>query len=127
MEIYIYKNFKEFNEDTPSIVLEGDIKQIQNGYFAIDTMEEYKTYRQYLSLSKIFAIAYKLPYGFLGYSREINFFEHFASWNNSSPELTLQGEIQEDECTSNHLCFISNEGYKEYVSLKELFAITYER
>ncbi|MGL4774356.1 MAG: hypothetical protein ACRC2K_12380 [Clostridium sp.] len=127
MDIYIYRTFKEWLDDTPTTVIDGDVKFIGNGAIAIDASENYKTYRQFLSFEKNFAIIYKLPYGFLSYPREINFFESYKSWEKSSPELTLTGEIIEEESNSTHVAFITQEGYKEYISLNGLYAVTYER
>ncbi|MGL5151061.1 MAG: hypothetical protein ACRC7N_10875 [Clostridium sp.] len=127
MEIYIYRTFNEWLNDSPSIVLEGDVKYLSSGAIAIDASDNHKVYRQFLSLNRNFAIVFKMPYGFLSYKREINFFEHYKSWETSNPEFSLSGEVIEEETTSNHISFISEEGYKQYISLNGLYAVTYER
>lgn len=127
MEIYIYNTYDEWFMDKPTEVLEGEVNYIYNGMLVIDTIEDYKKYRQILSLRNNFAFSYKLPYGFLSYAKEINIYSNIKSWKNSNPEITFKGEVCEGECGDSHLVFITEEGYKQCVSLDGVYAATYER
>lgn len=64
MEIFIYRTYNEWFDDKPTETLEGEVNSIYNGVLVIDTLEEFKRYRQILSLKNNFAIVYKLSYGF---------------------------------------------------------------
>lgn len=127
MEIYIYITYSDWCNDTPSEILDGTVNFLRNGIVSIDTLCDHKPFRQILSLDKIFAIVYKLPSGFLTYSKEINIYENFNSWVTSNPEESLEGYICEDECSDKHISFITTDGYKQIISLSSIFSITYER
>lgn len=127
MEIYIYKTYEEWFNDTPTEALEGDVTSIYNGVLVIDTVIDYKNYRQIFSLKNNFAIIYKLPYGFMSYSKEINIYSSVDSWKNSSPEISFKGEVCESECGDSHLVFINEDGFKHCISLDGIYAVTYER
>jgi len=127
MEIYIYKTYDEWFNDMPTEVLEGEVNSIYNGVLAIDTIYDHKKYRQILSLKNNFAIIYKLPYGFLSYAKEINIYSNIKSWQNSEPEISFKGEVREDECGDSHFVFITEDGFKQCISLEGIYAITYER
>lgn len=89
MEIFIYRTYNEWFDDKPTETLEGEVNSIYNGVLVIDTLEDFKKYRQILSFINNFAIVYKLSYGFLSYAREINIYSNFNSWQNSNPEITI--------------------------------------
>ncbi|EQB86366.1 hypothetical protein J2Z44_002962 [Clostridium punense] len=127
MEIYIYKDYSEWNSDSPSEVLEGNVEFLRNGTVVIDTTYDYKSYRQMLSMDKIFAIVYQMPAGFMTFHREINVYETMEAWKESNPQVTFEGEICEDQCTAGYVTFITTEGYKQIISLNKIFAVTYER
>lgn len=127
MEIYIYKTYDEWFEDTPTEVLEGDVNLMYNGVVAIDTVVDYKNYRQIFSLKNNFAIIYKLSYGFLSYVKEINIYHDVMSWKKSNPEITFKGEVCVEECGGSHFSFITEDGFKQCISLDEIYAVTYER
>lgn len=127
MEIFIYRTYDEWFNDKPTETLEGEVNSIYNGVLVIDTLEDFKKYRQILSLKNNFAIVYKLSYGFLSYAREINIYSNFNSWQNSNPEITIMGEVCESESTDSHLVFITQEGFKQCISLCGIYAATYER
>lgn len=127
MEIYIYKTYDEWFNDMPTEVLEGEVNSTYNGVLAIDTICEHKKYRQILSLKNNFAFIYKLPYGFLSYAKEINIYSNIKSWQNSKPEISFKGEIREDEGGDSHLVFITEDGFKQCISLDGIYAVTYER
>ena len=127
MEIYIYKTYEEWFKDKPTEILEGEVKSIYNAVIAIDTPIEYKNYRQILSLKNNFAIVHKLTYGFLSYAKEINVYANIRSWQKSDPEISFKGEICEDQCGDSHMVFITEDGFKEYISLDGIYSVTYER
>lgn len=127
MEIYIYRTYNEWFEDKPTEVLEGDVNSLYNGVVSIDTVIDYKNYRQIISLKNNFAIIYKLPYGFLSYAREINIYSNVKSWQDSIPEISFKGEVCESECGSSNFVFITEDGFKQYISLDGIYAVTYER
>lgn len=127
MEIYIYRTYEEWFDDKPTETLEGEMNSIYNGLLIIDTTIDYKNYRQILSLKNNFAIVYKLPYGFLSCAKEINVYSNINSWQKSEPEITFKGEVCEDQCRDSHLVFITEEGFKQYISLDGIYAVTYER
>lgn len=127
MEIFIYKNFNEWYEDKPTEVLEGTITTLYNGLIAVDTVIDNKSYRQLLSVKENFAILYKLSYGFLTDAKEINIYSNVDSWKKSKPEICFNGQVCEDECTENKFVFMNDDGYKHYLSLDNIYAVTYER
>lgn len=127
MNIFLYKDYLEWSKDEPFESLEGTLTIDHKGLVIIETVENYKSYKQILSFDKIFAIVYKLPYAYLTYPREINIFENVKSWQNSIPEETFTGEIQENECSDKHVVFDTNDNYKQIISLSKVFAVTYER
>jgi len=127
MEIYIYKTYDEWFDDKPTEVLEGEVNSISKGVLVIDTVVDYKNYRQILSLKNNFAIIHKLSYGFLSYAKEINVYSNIKSWQDSNPEITFKGEVCEDECADSHLVFITEDGFKQCISLDGIYAVTYER
>ena len=127
MEIFIYKNFNEWYEDKPTEVLEGTITTLYNGLIAVDTVIDNKSYRQLLSVKENFAILYKLSYGFLTDAMEINIYSNVDSWKKSKPEICFNGQVCEDECTENKFVFMNDDGYKHYLSLDNIYAVTYER
>lgn len=126
MSIYLYKDYSEWEKDEPFEIIDGNLNVTNNGLITIETVENYKTYKQILSFDKLFAIVYKLPYGYITYPREINIFENMHSWSNSIPEVTFTGEIQEDECSDRHVTFNTTDGFKQIISLSKIFAVTYE-
>lgn len=127
MKIYIYKTYEEWFDDKPTEVLEGEVNSVYNGVFVIDTVIDYKNYRQVLSLKNNFAIIYVLPQGFLCYAKEINVYSNVASWQNSTPEITFKGEVCEDQCGDSHIVFVTEDGFKQCISLDGIYAVTYER
>lgn len=127
MEIYIYKTYNEWFDDKPNEVLEGEVNSTYNGILTIDTIFEHKKYRQIISFKNNFAIIYKLPYGFLSYPKEINIYSNISSWQNSKPEISFKGEVCESECGDSHFVFITEDGFKQYISLDGIYAVTYER
>lgn len=127
LDIFIYDSYKHWKKDKPLETLEGDIEILNDKLIVIDTYHDNKPYRQILSLENIFAIAYKMPYSHLALPKEINFYEYAEEWTHSDPSETILGEVNEYESNSNFISFISNVGYKEYVSLNKLFAVVYER
>ncbi|MFT8352101.1 hypothetical protein [Clostridium saccharoperbutylacetonicum] len=127
MEVFIYRTYNEWFEDKPTEVIEGEVNSLYNGVLAIDTIIDYKNYRQRISLKNNFAIIYKLSYGFLSYAREINVYSNINSWQNSSPEISFKGEVCESECGDSHFVFITEDGYKQSISLDGIYAVTYER
>ncbi|MDR3598411.1 hypothetical protein [Clostridium sp.] len=127
MEIYIYKTYNEWFDDKVTEVLQGDVNSIYNGVLAIDTVIDYKKYRQIISFKNNFAIVYKLSYGFLSYAKEINIYSNIDSWKSSAPEISFNGEVCESECSNSQFVFISEDGFKQYISLDGIYAVTYER
>lgn len=127
MEIYIYKTYEEWFKDRPTEVLEGDVNSTYNGTLVIDTLEDSKRYRQRFSLKNNFAIIYKLSYGFLSYPREINIYSNVSSWQNSNPEISFKGEVCENEGGESQFAFINEDGFKHYISMDGIYAVTYER
>ena len=127
MEIFIYRTFNEWYKDKPSEVLEGTVNSSYNGVLAVDTVLDNKEYRQIFSLKNNFAFIYKMSYGFLPYSKEINIYSTFESWEKSKPEIVFKGEICEDECGDSHLTFMNEDGFKHCISLDGIYAVTYER
>ena len=127
MEIYIYKTYQEWFDDKPTEILEGDVNSIYNGALVIDTIIDYKNYRQIFSLKNNFAFIYKLSYGFLSYAKEINVYSNIKSWQNSTPEISFKGEVCESECGDSHFVFIAEDGFKQSISLDGIYAVTYER
>lgn len=127
MEIFIYKTYEEWFEDKPTEILEGEVNSIYNGSLVINTVNDYKSYRQIFSLKNNFAIIYKLPYGFLSYAKEINIYSNIKSWQNSTPEISFKGEVCESECGDSHFVFINEDGFKHSISLDGIYAVTYER
>lgn len=127
MEIYIYRTYDEWFKDKPSEVLEGQIVILSNGAFAIDTMEDGDFYRQRISPKNNFAVVSKLPCGFLSDSKEINVYENIKSWKKGKPEISFNGQICEDECNDTYIVFITDDGYKEFISLDGIYAVTYKR
>lgn len=127
MEIYIYKTYNEWFNDKPTEILEGDVNSIYNGTLVVDTVIDYKNYRQIFSMKNNFAIIYKLSYGFLSYPKEINVYSTIDSWQNSNPEISFKGEVCEDESADSHLVFITEDGFKQCISIDGIYAVTYER
>lgn len=127
MEIYIYKDYSDWMNEIPSETLEGSVEMFRNGTVAIDTTYEYRSYRQIISMDKVFAIVYKMASGFLAYQREINIYETMEAWRDSTPQVTFQGQICEDQCTDKQVTFITTDGFKQIISLAKVFAVTYER
>lgn len=128
MEIYIYKTYEEWFKDKPSEVLEGNIVILKNGGFAIDTVEDGNFYRQRISPKNNFAVVSKLPCGgFLTSIKEINIYENIKSWKKGKPEMSFNGEICEDEGNDTYVVFITDDGYKQFISLDGIYAITYKR
>lgn len=127
MEIYIYKTYNEWFNDKPTEILEGEVNSIYNGTLVIDTVIDYKNYRQIFSMKNNFAIIYKLSYGFLSYPKEINVYSTIDSWQKSNPEITFKGEVCEDESADSHFVFITEDGFKQCISLDGIYAVTYER
>lgn len=127
MEIYIYKTYEEWFKDRPTEVLEGDVNSTYNGTLVIDTLEDSKRYRQRFSLKNNFAIIYKLSYGFLSYPREINIYSNVSSWQSSNPEISFKGEVCENEGGESQFVFINEDGFKHYISMDGIYAVTYER
>lgn len=127
MELFIYKTFNEWYKDKATEVLEGDIVKLYNGLIAIDTVIDGKNYRQIFSTKNNFAVICKLPCGFLPSAREINIYAEVNSWLKSKPEICFKGEICEDECSEGRCVFINEDGYKHYLSLDGIYAVTYER
>lgn len=127
MEIYIYKTYDEWFNDKPTEVLEGEVNSIYNGVLVIDTVIDCKSYSQILSMKNNFAIVYKLPYGFLSYAKEINIYSNINSWQNSTPEISFKGEICTSECSDSRVVFITEDGFKQYISLDGIYAVTYEK
>lgn len=127
MEIYIYKTYDEWFNDKPTEILEGEVNSIYNGILAIDTIIDYKNYRQIFSMKNNFAFAYKLSYGFLSYAKEINIYSNINSWQNSMPEISFNGEVCDSECGDSHVVFITEDGFKQCISLDGIYAVTYER
>ena len=127
MEIFIYKTYEEWFEDKPTEVLQGDVNSIYNGILVVNTVNDYKSFRQIFSLKNNFAIIYKLPYGFLSYAKEINVYSNINSWQNSTPEISFKGEVCESECGDSHFVFINEDGFKQSISLDGIYAVTYER
>ncbi|MBU3109503.1 hypothetical protein J1C67_12205 [Clostridium gasigenes] len=126
MNIYLYKDYLEWQKDEPFESMDGILNVNSHGLITIETSENYKTYKQILSFDKLFAIVYKLPYGYITYPREINIFENMQSWSISTPEATFTGELQEDECSDSHITFNTTDGFKQIISLSKIFAVTYE-
>lgn len=127
MEIYIYRTYEEWIKDKATEVLEGTVNSLYNGKLVVDTTIDNKEYRQVFSLKNNFAIIYKLSYGFLSYSKEINIYLTINSWQKSKPEITFKGEVCEDECGDSHIVFTTEDGYKQCISLDGIYAATYER
>lgn len=127
MEIYIYKTYEQWYKDKPIEVLEGSISDLENGLIAVDTFIDNKNYRQIFSPSNNFAIVQKLEYGFMGYAKEINIYKDSSSWQKSKPDISINGEVREMESSDNYLVFISEEGYKQYLSLNGIYSVVYER
>ena len=126
MSIYLYRNYTEWENDEAFEVLEGKLSFTRRGLVVIETVEDEKNYKQILSFDRIFAIVYKLPYGYLGYAKEINVFKDEYSWSNSEPDASFQGEIKEDESSDRYVSFDTADGYKQIISLSKVFAVTYE-
>ena len=127
MEIYIYKTYSEWFNDKPTEILEGEVNSVYNGTLVVDTVIDYKNYRQIFSMKNNFAIIYKLSYGFLSYPKEINVYSTVDSWKNSNPEITFKGEVSEDESADSHFVFITEDGFKQCISLDGIYAVRYER
>ncbi|HCW54689.1 MAG TPA: hypothetical protein DG753_13355 [Clostridium sp.] len=127
MEIFIYRTFDDWYKDKPTEVLEGTLTNLYNGLIAVDTTIDNKNYRQIISTKNNFAIVYKLSYGFLADAKEINIYENIYSWKKSKPEISFNGQVCEDECAENRVVFINEDGYKQYLSLDGIYAVTYER
>ena len=127
MEIYIYKTYEEWFNDNPTEILEGDVNSIYNGLLVVNTVIDHKSYRQIFSVKNNFAIIYKLPYGFLSYAKEINVYADVKSWKNSTPEISFMGEVCENECGDSHFVFVTEDGFKQSISLDGIYAVTYER
>ncbi|SFU69547.1 hypothetical protein SAMN04487886_11069 [Clostridium sp. DSM 8431] len=127
MELFIYKTFNDWYNDTVTEVLEGEIRNLYNGLIAVDTFIDGKSYRQLFSTKNNFAILYKMPCGFLSSSVEINIYLDVSSWQNSNPEISFKGQVIEDECSEGRCVFINEDGFKHYISLDDIYAITYER
>ena len=127
MELFIYKTYNDWYRDKPTEIIEGEIVNLYNGLIAIDTFIDGKSYRQLFSTKNNFAMIYKLPYGFLYFAKEINIYAEVDSWKKSKPEISFKGEICEDECSEGRCVFIDENGYKHYVSLDNIYAVTYER
>ena len=127
VEIFIYKTFNEWYKDKPTEVLEGTVTALYNGLIAVDTFIDGKNYRQVFSTKNNFGILYKLSYGFLAGAKEINIYSNADSWKKSKPEMCFNGQVCEDECAENRFVFINEDGYKHYLSLDDMYAVTYER
>jgi len=127
VEIFIYKTFDNWYNDMPTEVLEGTITTLYNGLVVLDTSIDNKSYRQILSTKNNFAIIYKLAYGFLPDSKEINIYKDMEAWKKSKPEISFSGQVCEEECTEDRFVFINNDGYKHYLSLDDIYSVTYER
>lgn len=126
MNIYLYSDYYSWEKDDAFDSIDGSLNITSNGVVKIETVENYKTYKQILSFDKLFAIVYKLPYGYITYPREINIFRTVDSWSASTPEMTFIGEVQEDESSDKHITFNTTDGFKQIISLSKIFAITYE-
>ena len=127
MELFIYKTFNDWYKDKATEVLEGNIQSPADGLIAVDTVEDGKTYRQIFSMKNNFAIVYKYPYGFMPTSREINIYTDCDSWKKCKPIISFKGEVCEDECSEGRCVFINEHGFKHYISLDDIYAVTYER
>lgn len=127
MEIYIYRTYEEWFKDKPAEVLEGNICILKNGAFAIDTLEDGVSYRQRISPRNNFAVVSKLPCGFLTEAKEINVYENIKSWKKCKPEISFNGQICEDECGDSYVVFITEDGYKQFVSLEGIYSVSYKR
>ncbi|MGL5353872.1 MAG: hypothetical protein ACRDA5_11200 [Clostridium sp.] len=126
MNIYLYRNYLEWEKDEPYESLDGNITIKSGGLVIIETVENYKSYKQILSFEKLFAIVYKLPYNYISFPREINVFETMDSWCDSISQVSFTGEIQEDECSDKHVTFNTTDGFKQILSLSKIFAVSYE-
>lgn len=127
MELFIYKTFNDWYNDKATEILEGEVVNLYNGLMAIDTPIDGKNYRQIFSNKNNFAIIHKLPYGFLTSSQEINIYATTSSWQKSKPEIAFKGQVCEDESSEGRCVFINEDGYKHYISLDGIYAVTYER
>lgn len=127
MELFIYKTFNDWYNDKATEVLEGEVVNLYNGLLAIDTIIDNKNYRQLFSTKNNFAILHKLPCGFLVSSQEINIYKNSSSWHRSKPEISFKGQVCEDESSEGRCVFINEDGYKHYISLDDIYAVTYER
>lgn len=127
MDIFIYRTFNEWYKDAPSETLEGTISASYNGSVVVETTIDYREYRQRLSLKNNFAMIYKMSYGFLACAKEINIYSTFDSWEKSKPEIAFKGEVCEDECSDSQFVFMTEDGFKHYISLDGIYATTYER
>ena len=127
MEIFIYRTYEEWIKDKPSEVIEGNVIILENGTLAIDTMEDGVCYRQRISPRNNFAVISKMPCGFMTDAVEINVYAEFKSWRKSKPEISFSGSVCEDECGDNYVVFITYDGYKQFISLDGIYAVTYKR
>ncbi|MGE5627680.1 MAG: hypothetical protein ACM3X7_06125 [Solirubrobacterales bacterium] len=123
MEINIYLNEDSWNEGNPQETLNGEIK-IVNKSMVIETHEDGKAYRQFLSFDKIFAITCECRMS--TYDREINLYFDLKSWSECNPKFSFQGALLEEECTPQYITVIA-EKYKHYISKNRIFSCSYER
>lgn len=126
MNINIYYDKEDWIQDKPNEVLDGDAKVLDN-ILVIDTIEDGRSYRQLLSFSKLFAVTYKMPYGFLTMEKEIFIYLTSKSWSESKPEFELKGAICDNEPSNEFVSFITPDGFKQLISKSSVFAIVYER
>lgn len=124
MEINIYLNEDSWNKNSPDEAFNGEIR-IRKNNFIIETHDEGKLYRQFLSFDKIFAITYEIPYAIGTLGREVNLYFDLTSWSSCKPKITLTGDVVEEESTPQYVVVISD-GYKQYISLNKIFACSYE-
>jgi hypothetical protein len=126
VNINIYYEKENWQQDNPNEVLEGDAKVLDNVLF-IDTIEDGRSYRQILSFNKLFAVTYKMPYGFLTMEKDIFIYLTNKSWSESKPEFELKGAICDNELSSEYISFITADGFKQFISKSAVFAMVYER
>lgn len=126
MQIFIYQTYSDWYKDKATEILEGEVSVLYNGLIAVDTIIDGKKYRQIFSTKNNFGIIYKLTDGFLTSKREINVYHDIDSWESSKPEIVFNGQVCEDEMTDNRFVFINEDGFKHYLSLDSVYAITYE-
>lgn len=125
MEINIYLHEDSWNQGKPQETLMGEIKLLNNT-IVIETNEEGKTYRQFLSFEKVFAITHEVPYNTGVFNREINLYFDLRSWSKCNPKISFQGHVIEEDCTSQYITVIAD-GYKHLISNSKIFSCSYER